>query len=388
MRKALTVLCALITAALFPIAELISRGLPADTGSYVEQKYAGWNGVLQAWVCCAWNPGGSFISWLNGCAADFERAHNGVYIEFTPVDETSMREMMEGKLRRPELIFFSPGVLTDSDGLNALDYPGRLRRDLRLDNHALPVAMGGYIWVYNTALADGAPARNEALPITSLTDGGGRSFAPALIALLSDPLEDEAREIPLPDAGIDLGLPANAQPNEAAGNSTMLQAEDALEQFIRGGLPRLAVTQAELSRLNRLRESGRGPDWICAASGQFAWADQLLLLGSVHPDGTATAEREALAGEFAASLFTEKAQQALAKIGAFSVTDEAIHSATSVYAQMDGLLASRPLVTPEFFHAYSCDGADTVRAYCEGQCSEEEAFTRLGLDLSLPNHPN
>ena len=185
MRKALTVLCALITAALFPIAELISRGLPADTGSYVEQKYAGWNGVLQAWVCCAWNPGGSFISWLNGCAADFERAHNGVYIEFTPVDEAAMREMMEGKLRRPELIFFSPGILTDSDGLNALETPGNLRMDLRLNNHALPVAMGGYIWVYNTALADGTPVRNKALPLTSLTDGGGRSFAPALIALLS-----------------------------------------------------------------------------------------------------------------------------------------------------------------------------------------------------------
>lgn len=388
MRKALTVLCALIAAALFPIAALISRGLPADTGSYVEQKYAGWNGVLQAWVCCAWNPGGSFISWLNGCAADFERAHNGVYIEFTPVDETSMREMMEGKLRRPELIFFSPGVLTDSDGLNALDYPGRLRRDLRLDNHALPVAMGGYIWVYNTALADGAPARNEALPLTSLTDGGGRSFAPALIALLSDVPEGNAREIPLPDAGIDLGLPANAQSGDAADNSTMVQAEDALEQFIRGELPRLAVTQAELSRLNHLQESGRGPDWVCAASGQFAWADQLLLLGSVHPDGTAAAEREALAQEFSASLFTEKAQQALAKIGAFSVTGETIHSAASVYAQMDGLLASRPLVTPEFFRAYSCDGADTVRAYCAGQCSEEEAFARLGLGLSLPNHPN
>ena len=388
MRKALTVLCALIAAALFPIAALISRGLPADTGSYVEQKYAGWNGVLQAWVCCAWNTGGSFISWLNGCAADFERAHNGVYIEFTPVDETSMREMMEGKLRRPELIFFSPGVLTDSDGLNALDYPGRLRRDLRLDNHALPVAMGGYIWVYNTALADGAPARNEALPLTSLTDGGGRSFAPALIALLSDVPEGDAREIPLPDTGIDLGLPANAQSGDATDNPTMVQAEDALEQFIRGELPRLAVTQAELSRLNRLQENDRGPDWVCAASGQFAWADQLLLLGSMHPDGTAAAEREALAQEFSASLFMEKAQQALAKIGAFSVTGETIHSAASVYAQMDGLLASRPLATPEFFRAYSCDGEDTVRAYCAGQCSEEEAFARLGLKLSLPNHPN
>lgn len=388
MRKALTILCALIAAALFPIAALISRGLPADTGSYVEQKYAGWNGVLQAWVCCAWNPGGSFISWLNGCAADFERAHNGVYIEFTPVDEAAMREMLEGKLRRPELIFFSPGVLTDSDGLNVLDYPNRLRGDLRLDNHALPVAMGGYIWVYNTALANGAPARNEALPLTSLTDGDGRSFAPALIALLSDPLEGDAREIPLPDVGIDLGLPANAQPGEAADNSIVMQTEDALERFIRGELPRLAVTQAELSRLNRLRESGRGPDWACAASGQFAWADQLLLLGSVHPDGTAAAEREALAGEFVASLFTEKAQQALAKIGAFSVTGDTIHSAASVYAQLDGLVASRPLAAPELFRAYSRDGAETVRAYCAGQCAEEEAFARLGLEASLPIHPN
>jgi len=129
--------------------------------------------------------------------------------------------------------------------------------------------------------------------------------------------------------------------------------ENALDMFIDGALPWTIVNQAGLARLNRLREDGRGPDWACAPAGEYAWADQLLLAGVPQQQGTAAAEREALAGEFAASLTADEAQAALADEGVFSVTGETIHSGFSVYAPLDALLASVPLATANPFSEYS-----------------------------------
>ena len=71
MKRFLHLICLLAVAALLPAALLVSRGLPADTRPFVEQKYAGWNGVLRAWVCADWECAGSVTRWLNACAASF-----------------------------------------------------------------------------------------------------------------------------------------------------------------------------------------------------------------------------------------------------------------------------------------------------------------------------
>lgn len=383
MRRILTTICALIMILLFPVSILAGRTLPVDTGSYVEKKYAGWNGVLQVWLCCEWNPGGSFLSWLNSCAAGFEKAHNGVYVECTRVDREAMRRMLEGGGRKPELIFFSTGVLEGAVGLKPLDMHERLRSDLPANTYALPVALGGYIWAYNRTLTGGAPVRGNDLRLTLPEDGAGRSFAPAVIGLLSGSTETSS-QLDLPDAGIDLGLPANAQADGA-----IVRSGDALQQFIDGEIPWLPVTQADLKKLNGLQESGRGPDWACAPSGFFAWTDQILFAGAVAQQGTAAAEREALAMDFAAMLLEDDAQQALRDAGAFAVTGECIHPPRSLYAELDGLLASLPLVAPEAFSEYSADGAEAiVRDYCMGKCSEMEALAKMGLSLTLPDSPN
>lgn len=382
MRRILSIICALFVAALLPAAWMVSHGLPADTGSYVAQKYDGWNGVLQAWVCCEWKAGGSFITWLNRCAAEFEKAHEGVYIEFTPVSAQTLQDMWDSGLRVPEIIFFSPGTLGTHDGLRKLNTPDALRDDLRISDTALPVAMGGYIWVYNRALCGGAPDREQALPLTMLPDGHGRCFSAALIGLLSG---ERLVEETVPDMGIDLGLPANADMREAA----LAISEDALDEFIDGSLPCLPVTQAELARLARLQESGRGPDWACGISGDFAWADQLLLLGLTEQEGTDFGERMALAEEFAHGLFEDDSQAALADTGVFSVTGRTIHTDFSAHAELDVLLNSRTLIVPEIFSEYSCaNAAEIVREYCRGECSYAAALAKMGLKFSLPNHPN
>ena len=335
MRKVLSIICALILTALFPAAWLVSKGLPTDTGDYIAQKYAGWNGVLQAWVCCEWKPAGSFISWLNRCAAQFEKAHDGVYIEFTPVDVQAMRGIGSSGVRSPELVFFSPGVFTDAAQLAQIEMPSALRAELAQETHALPVAMGGTIWVLNSDLADTVDPSAVIIP-----DG----WEAAVEALLSG----SPVETPIEQPGLDLGLPAFSESG--------LSMEETLERFMEGDISCMPATQAEITRLVRLMEEGRGPDWKCVAAGEYACTDQLLLAGLTTGDG----ERYTLAREFALELLQEENQAALANAGAFSVTGRMVHPPHSPYAPLDALLNSRPLRTASAFSEHSIPSAAAI----------------------------
>ena len=371
MKRLLHLICLLAVAALLPAALLISRGLPADTRPYVEQKYAGWNGVLRAWICVDWECAGSFTRWLNGCAAQFEKSHDGVYIEFTPVHVEVLRQMRDSGIRPPELILFSPGTMDDLSCLKEVDTPDALRSELRgIYGNAYPVAMGGYIWAYNRELTDGAPDSAFA----ALPDDATRSFSAAAVALLSNTFsEDSPSEGVLPDAGLDLGLPTSAM----ADDGTPTIADDAMDRFIRGELPAVVVSQAELARLIRLRDAGRGVDWDCVTSGAAAYTEQLLMLGVVAQSGDASAEREALAERFAAGLLEYDAQAKLADIGAFSVTGERIYSDFSAYAQLDALLNGLELIVPRNPLRAAPDCAGLLRALASGTIEPELALLQL-----------
>lgn len=385
MRRLLQVVCVFLAVALLPAAVLISRELPADPHPYVERKYAGWNGVLRVWVCAEWSCAGGFSRWLSACAADFERKHEGVYIEFTQVDAAGLNRLDEDGVRPPELLFFSPGVLRAPSKLVPIDASDAVRNTLRdeLRNFggglACPVAMGGYIWVYNRARTDGAPTVGDA--IAAPDDIASHSYSAAMVALLSDVPGTDSIIAP-DDPGVDLGLSIEAAAEAATDSETgsadaPLRSEDALECFIAGELPVVAVTQAELSRLIRLRDAGRGPDWTCAAAGQVAYTDQLLLLGVVEASGDCARERQALAQEFGASLLEPAAQARLADIGAFSVTGACVHAEFSAYAALDRLLNSRELLFPADPWARVPDCAALALELARGELPPEQAVALL-----------
>lgn len=338
MRKVLSIICALIVVLIFPLAMLIEKCLPADTSTLVAEKYAGWNGVLQAWACCEW--GGGFISWLNSCAADFEKQHEGVYIEFIPVMEQNVQAMLRGGITSPDMLLFSPGIVSDEAALRSISPPDELRTELCFSEHAWPVAMGGYILAMNTVLPEVRPS--------AISDDEHHSWSAALAALTSDPLPVEEADIA--DPGLDLGLPSSG-----AGTKDI---QNALDAFINGELACLPVSQDELARLIRLRDAGHGADWTCAPSGRIAYTDQLLMVG--FPAQNNHAERNALAEEFSRSLLDPEHQAALTKAGAFAVTGDRIYPAHSAYAEMDALLNSRPLVLPECFSEYWQRGAAAI----------------------------
>jgi len=361
MRKIVSIICALILALLFPAALMVSHGLPADTRAHVSKKYAGWNGVLQAWVCCEWEPGGSFISWLNGCAAEFEKAHEGLYVEFISVGKSEMRAMLGGGMRAPEMILFSPGVLESADGLQELTMPANLRPDLSFcgEGYACPVALGGYILVNMRSMQD---ANTLALP----PDDAAHNYSAAAAGLMSGSAETE---IETQQPGLDLGLPANAQ-------AVLLHRADALDAFINGEIGQTIVNQAGLARLKRLQDNGRGPDWECRAAGSYAYTDQLLMLALPRLSGADAGERSELAGNFLTHLLSESSQAALSRAGACSVSGARVHSDFSVYAELDALLCSLPLAAADCFSEYSpADAEAIVRRPLSGQCSSSPRWS-------------
>ena len=329
MRKVFSFICALILTALTPCAWIACKSLPVDTGRYVAQKYDGWSGVLQAWIFCDWECGDSFISWLNRCAAQFEKAHEGVYIEFTPVSRDMLQQLGASGIRSPELVFFPPGVLEDAACLEIIGFSEMLREELRLDERALPVAMGGCIFAVNRSLAEGIDPGAVIVP---------EGFEKETAALLSG--GTEPGEIEMDDPGLDLGLPAFAQKYEM---------DILLDRFMGGELPILPVSQGEIAKLARLRDNGKGPDWELIPSGSYAYTGQLLLAGLTEGTG----DRFDLARSFARMLLEDDCQQKLSDVGAFSVCGQAIYKSHSPYAPLDALLQSLPLSVPPLFSEHS-----------------------------------
>lgn len=348
---------------------------PVDTQPFVEKKYTGWNGVLQVWICTNWNAGGNFIQWLNRCASRFEKTHEGVYLEFTPVQKVAMHEMNSNGLCLPDLVLFSPGVITNPDILTNIPSSPFIRSDLKNygQGKALPVALGGYIWAYNSALCNSVPhtvADYQASVLPEYTTG--QSYSAALLGLLSGTIDTDDTDTPLPDSGIDLGLPVtNAEDNS--------YTVDALEQFINGKIPCIPVDAQDIARLSRLTENGKGPEWKTKASGDIAFTDQILLASI--PEQEKEMERRLFAEEFISFLLQPETQAELADIGAFSVTGENIHDSFSVYAEMDTLINSRQLWLPACFSEYSDASSETiVRRFLKGEISAKNALRLLRFE--------
>ncbi len=325
MKRSLHIIATILASVLIFAFIHLSSCLPANTHPLVEKKYDSWSGVLRAWVCSQWNCAGSFVSWLNQCASSFEKNHPGVYIEFINVSPQTVSEAFTSNVRAPELLFFSPGVFSNTALLESVvPHPTAVF----CDDKALPVCMGGYIRV---SVNGSVPSASDT--IAHLPDEAGRSFSSAAAGL-----SRQASEISLPDPAIDLGLPVSADTPAVS-----------LDLFISGQLPSLIVSQYELSNLIRLQESGRGPDWRCVPSGDYMYVDQLLLGSVVFHQDAAAPVRTPLAHAFLQFLLTSECQQKLSSIGAFSTMDTSVYPSSSPYASLEGMLHTLPLEVPSFW---------------------------------------
>lgn len=326
MRRVRTILCLIVIALCVPGILLASKRLPLNNEPLVAKKYAGWSGVLRIWAFEGWTGGESLAGWINRCAAGFEKAHNGVYVQVKYVDADVLVQLGQTGVRPPDMILFPPGLLDSAEGLSPMDeLPVRAALSEAGGGYAAPVALGGYGWAVN------AGAGGAAIP----PDEDWRSWSRAAAAL-GAPEEPEA-ELELTPPGMDLGLPAISSMEE------ITVQDGALTQFINGNLGAVAVTQRELSRLTRLSEQGRGPEWTFLP-GRGAYTDQVLYLAVPAGDE----ETEALSKEFALCLLSDESQSLLAKWGAFPTTAADSGAAGSLYRMDQWLRKDGLTVAPAF----------------------------------------
>ena len=291
MKRWRTAACLIVIAACLPGILRSAARLPQDNQALVEEKYAGWSGVLRIWAFEGWTGGDLMAGWINGCASAFEKSHPGVYIEVTYPGAEAVRQLGRTGVRAPDMILFPPGLMDSPDGLVALEsLPVRESLADSGGGYACPVALGGYAWAIN----DGA--EGTAIP----ADEEWRSWS-AAVQRLGEP-GAIIEEIEIEPPGIDLGLPASAS------------ASDGLTRFVNGELNAIPVTQRELARLLRLQDQGRGPEWRLQP-GAEAWTDQAIYLAVVQGG------QEALSREFLSYLLSEDCQMRLTRVNLFGVTD-------------------------------------------------------------------
>ena len=223
MSKRARIFCLIAILALIPAIFHAAGMLPRETSALIEEKYAGWSGVLRVWVCEGWAANRGLAGWINRASAAFERAHEGVYVQVTPVDAETLALLPDSGLNPPDLVLFPPGALNPETRLDP-ETPIR------------PVALGGYLWAINASLLDRVPADLRGVRLALPTDTEQNCYSAALLALCSGSSPESGAPA---RGGLDLGLetastPAPAEatpccilPEELAGHTDLLTGQKA-----------------------------------------------------------------------------------------------------------------------------------------------------------------
>lgn len=412
MRKLRSALCLLCLLLLIPALLQARRLLPLDTLPLVEEKYAGWTGVLNLWVYGGWPCGsgsGSIIPWLNHCISGFEKTHPGVYIQPLSVDAGAIASMKDSGIIPPDMLLFPPNLLSAPEGLMPLDTPVSIRSPLRQcgewngATYAIPVAMGGYLWAWNAEQIDGMPDswQDTDAVLSVPSPQSWRRWDAALLSLSSGKYAakvdgDEATESTPPPVGeVDLGLisqPTLAPTTTPKPRQDALQPrrlppnfhydDDAWRHFINGESAVMPVTQREICRLQSLSEQGKGPRWKLTP-GDNAFTDQILSLAIVNrPDD---ASRQPLCESFLAWLLSDPCQSDLCRVSAFSVTDAASgYGGSDPLAIMEAALRDTRLLVPRMFdNQWVARAEDIVRKFTSDYKDAPILWEQLRETLSI-----
>lgn len=392
MRKLRCALCLLCLLLLIPALLHARRILPLDTRPMVAEKYAGWTGVLNLWVFEGWTSGnGSITSWLNPCVASFEKKHPGVYIQPQYVDADAIATMGDSGILPPDMLLLPPNLLATTDNLLPLTVSSGVRPALRHSGKwngsifATPVALGGYLWAWNSAMTEALPDtwRDASIALSIPVPQPWRRWDVALLALCSGRYAmsagNETSDVNTPPSfEVELGLAggktiaptASPAPRPDATLSRQLPSDfqyddDAWRHFINGDTAAMPVTQREIRKLQALSEQGKGPDWrLCPGDNPFT--DQLLSLAIINrPDAP---QCRALCGEFLDWLLSDESQSTLYRAGAFAVTDSPSgYNASDPLAIMDAALRDPSLCVPKIFDVQWVGKAEgIVRKFTSG----------------------
>lgn len=369
----LHVLCTALAAILCAGAFYVAERLPAPPRDIAERASRSFAGVLTVWVAEGWQPGsGSLMGWLSRQTAQLERAHPGVYVVLREVDAARLGAQMQSARILPDMVMFSPGLLTSPAQLLALEEPEGVRADIARiglwegERYAVPVALGAYALMVDEAalprqtlgLGDQLPSLyKKATRRTPARYGALAGNAPAALLLLGDQLTG-ARAL-LPE------------------NFLSASFTSAWQDFAARKAATLPATQRQVHRMEQLQSAGKGFDtWLSPMRVNFT--DQVALMALVDSGLSHAQDRRALCAEMIARLLAEEAQQALTTPVAFSVReDAALYAHRQPYALLEQSLAAPLTLPPAFGYAWREEAARLLEASFETPVSPKDALRAL-----------
>lgn len=367
MKRVLLFMSLLLCAALGIIAY---SHLPNDGSPIVQEKYAGWSGVLRVWVCDDLRIGGtSPISWLNACATAFEKSHKGIYVNVQTVPSEAIARMDETGINPPDMIIWPAGLLDDADYLIELSGEYPLRLGLDISPYAVPVLTGAHFWIFDTDQYSALP--NDMYDVSSACRNDD---AAALVALSTGLRAGETVEKALP--GVDLGLVAapTAMPEtkgdvKCRASRELILTDEPHALFSEGEVEAFVGDMRDLARLGD--ESG----WGVCVTGEYTYIDEMALCSIIDTHASSADERQSLCQDLI-SLMLGEGQALAARAGAMpAAIGAAAYAGDATLAAIEAALEPLICVTPPAFGK-----ADTLGAadkYIQGALTADEAIDEI-----------
>ena len=333
--------------------------LPGDDAIMENSK--GFSGVLRLWISEEKSPSPSGLStWLTKESAQFEKKHDGVYVQITPVSKETLASFSYAAELPPDMIVFSPGMLENAQGLTETDAARLLRKEFSdyADGLCTPVAMGAAFW----AIREGIDP-----PLSGKTLLIDQEYAySALYALKSDL---NPQKTPGAGYGVDLGLPIYEhqsddiiieETGELRPGANSHVSENACISFINGEGDAAFVSNKALSTLTNAKSA---PEFRIAVTGEI-YADLLSLFAVTD---TKTGEAREMCVRFLEHLLSEDAQKRLESTKAFSVTDANLYAGKRHYQEIEMNLSSSKVIPAPAFSDSENDTAEALRSVIHGE---------------------
>lgn len=342
---------------------------PFPKDDILSEKNKEFSGVLRLWISEEDSPSAKGLSaWLKSESTRFEKKYDGVFVQITPVSKETLSSFSYAAELPPDMIVFSPGILTSAQGLVPVQVSSDLREEFNSyeSGYCTPITMGASFWAIRKGVSP---------PLTGKTLLFEKERAQsALYALKSDLAETKT---PGARYGVDLGLPIydNESPETKSespgaiipGKDSKI-SDNACAYFINGeGDAAFLSHKALVSLMN----ASSAPEFEIAITEEF-YSDQLALFAVTETGANGAKE---ICERFLRHLLSDDAQKRLESTKAFSVTNAQIYAGKARYQEIEMLLSSMKILPAPAFSDHKQAAQDTLTAIIRGETALDSVFS-------------
>lgn len=331
---------------------------PLPKNDILTEKSSGFSGVLRLWISEENSPASKGIySWLNRESAQFEKKHDGVYVQITPVSKETLSSFSYAAELPPDMIVFSPGMLENTQSLVQVEIPSLLREEFQnyASGYCTPVAMGATLWAVRKGIDP---------PLSGKTLLFEKTFAYSALHALKADLPYQ--KTPGARYGVDLGLEIYEEEEitiekteEIAPGADSRIFENAHVSFIKGEADAVFFS---LKELLTLINASAAPEFEIAMTGEMY--TPLLSLFAVTD--TKTGEAREMCEKFLHHLLSEDAQRRLESVKAFSVTGAQVYTGKAHFQEAEMLISSLKIHPAPAFSKNPEEAAELLQSIING----------------------